>query len=146
MALEFTRLSDVALVEEATDTANVLIEEGGEIKRVPKTEVGGGDGGEYDVVIKGWYGTISGTSFTGFHDVTLVGEFPEETLSSMLINKTRAGEIIKGKVIVMDENMENILSVCPVNNVCIVNDVNVEIWFLYKGSSLTIYVEGDLIS
>lgn len=39
--MEFTRLSDVTLVEETIDTANVLIEENGEIKRVPKTEVGG---------------------------------------------------------------------------------------------------------
>lgn len=51
MALDFTRLSDVTLVEEATETANVLIEEGGEIKRVPKTEVGGGKS-EYDAVIR----------------------------------------------------------------------------------------------
>lgn len=51
MALEFTRLSDVELVVEATETANVLIEEGGEIKRVPKTEVGGGKS-EWDAVIK----------------------------------------------------------------------------------------------
>lgn len=39
--MEFKKLSDVTLVEEAVDTANVLIEENGEIKRVPKTEVGG---------------------------------------------------------------------------------------------------------
>lgn len=50
MALDFTRLSDVTLVEEATETANVLIEESGEIKKVPKTEVGGG--GKADMVIK----------------------------------------------------------------------------------------------
>lgn len=39
--MEFKRLGDVTLVEEAMDIANVLIEEDGEIKRVPKTEVGG---------------------------------------------------------------------------------------------------------
>ena len=39
--MEFKRLGEVTLVEESMDTANVLIEENGEIKRVPKTEVGG---------------------------------------------------------------------------------------------------------
>lgn len=39
--MEFRRLSDVSLIEEASDVANVLIEENGEIKRVPKTQVGG---------------------------------------------------------------------------------------------------------
>ena len=43
--MEFTRLADVTAVEEATDVANVLIEEGGEIKRVPKTAVGGASAG-----------------------------------------------------------------------------------------------------
>lgn len=39
--MEFRRLSDVSLIEEASDIANVLVEENGEIKRVPKTQVGG---------------------------------------------------------------------------------------------------------
>lgn len=38
----FTRLSDVELVENASENATVLIEDGKEIKRVPKSEVGGG--------------------------------------------------------------------------------------------------------
>lgn len=41
--MEFTRLSDV-LVGTATDTTNVLVEIDGEIKRVPKDEVGGSKG------------------------------------------------------------------------------------------------------
>lgn len=39
--MEFKRLAEVTAAEEAGDAANVLIEEGGEIKRVPKTAVGG---------------------------------------------------------------------------------------------------------
>lgn len=50
MAVEFKKLAGVDTVETATDAANVLIEEGGTIKRVPKTEVGG-SGGEPEVVI-----------------------------------------------------------------------------------------------
>ena len=42
--MEFTRLADVEVVETATDIDKVLIEQNGEIKRVPKTEVGGAGG------------------------------------------------------------------------------------------------------
>ncbi len=41
MVYEFERLSEVELIETASDEANVLVEENGEIKRVAKTEVGG---------------------------------------------------------------------------------------------------------
>lgn len=39
---EFKRLSDVEVVAEPTDSANVLIEENGVIKKTPKDEIGGG--------------------------------------------------------------------------------------------------------
>ena len=42
--MEFTRLADVEVVETANDIDKVLIEQNGEIKRVPKTEVGGSGG------------------------------------------------------------------------------------------------------
>ena len=45
MATEFKKLSEVTALEEATETAHVLIEENGEIYRVPKTAVGGGNVG-----------------------------------------------------------------------------------------------------
>lgn len=51
MTVEFKKLAGIDTVETATDAANVLIEEGGTIKRVPKTEVGGSGGGEPEVVI-----------------------------------------------------------------------------------------------
>ena len=44
MAIEFKKLSEVATLEEAAETAYVLIEEDGEIYRVPKTTVGGSQG------------------------------------------------------------------------------------------------------
>ena len=50
--MEFTKLSEVEVVETATDNDKVLIEQNGEIKRVPKTEVGGGAGGNM-LVIRG---------------------------------------------------------------------------------------------
>lgn len=38
---DFKKLSEVDLVEEVSNTANVLIEEGGQIKRASKTKIGG---------------------------------------------------------------------------------------------------------
>jgi hypothetical protein len=53
MSYEFKRLSDVEVVETPTDTANVLIEEDGVIKKAPKTAVGGAGGNEeWDAVIE----------------------------------------------------------------------------------------------
>ena len=42
MSYEFKKLSDVDVVAEPTESANVLIEENGVIKKAPKTAVGGG--------------------------------------------------------------------------------------------------------
>ena len=41
MSYEFKKLSDVDVVAEPTESANVLIEENGVIKKAPKTAVGG---------------------------------------------------------------------------------------------------------
>ena len=41
MARDFQKLSEVTRIEEVSDTASVLVEENGEIYRVPKTAVGG---------------------------------------------------------------------------------------------------------
>lgn len=49
--MEFKRLSDVEVVAEPTESANVLIEEDGVIKKAPKTAVGGASGVEPDMVI-----------------------------------------------------------------------------------------------
>ena len=42
--MEFKRLSDVEVVAEPAESANVLIEEDGVIKKAPKTAVGGAGG------------------------------------------------------------------------------------------------------
>lgn len=49
--MEFKRLSDVEVVAEPIESANVLIEENGVIKKAPKTVVGGGGGETPDLVI-----------------------------------------------------------------------------------------------
>lgn len=50
MSYNFKSIADVEVVEKPTDTANVLIEEDGVIKKAPKTAVGGGVGGYHIVV------------------------------------------------------------------------------------------------
>lgn len=50
MATEFKKLSEVAVLEEAAETAYVLMEENGEIYRVPKTAVSGAGGARGMVV------------------------------------------------------------------------------------------------
>lgn len=42
--MEFTKLSEVPVAEQVNDTDNVLIEQGGEIKRAAKDQVGGAGG------------------------------------------------------------------------------------------------------
>lgn len=51
MAYNFKSIADVEVVAEPTESANVLIEEDGVIKKAPKTAVGGA-GGEADLVIR----------------------------------------------------------------------------------------------
>lgn len=56
MSYDFKKLSDVDVVDSPSDTANVLIEEGGVIKKAPKTAIGGVGGDEYDMVIHAMLG------------------------------------------------------------------------------------------
>lgn len=85
--MEFTKLSDVEVVEKPIDSANVLIEENGVIKKAPKTAVGGA-GGEADLVIKvdnfgydfdnsgNFAITIESGSLESVADVLAIGEAP----------------------------------------------------------------------
>ena len=62
--MEFKRLADVEVVETATDTDKVLIEQNGEIKRVPKTEVGGGGGGNMLIITSNEDGSVCTANMT----------------------------------------------------------------------------------
>ena len=68
MAYEFKKLSDVEVVAEPTESANVLIEEDGVIKKAPKTTIGGNTG--WDAVICQQYenGQESFSFVTGSYD------------------------------------------------------------------------------
>lgn len=52
MAKDFVKLSEVAVKEEVSENATVLVEENGEIYRAPKTSVGGGAGGIKTAIIR----------------------------------------------------------------------------------------------
>lgn len=55
--MAYKKLSEAALVENISDVANVLIEENDEIKRVPKSELGG-VGNAVDVMVDNDYNII----------------------------------------------------------------------------------------
>ena len=92
---EFKKLSDVTLVEEPLETANVLIEEDGVIKRAPKSAVGGAGGGaaeEYDMVI-----TIPYTPYdccNGYADIdSVIVEGTVETILAAIREDSRMPKI-----------------------------------------------------
>ena len=64
---EFKKLSEVDLLETSSDNTTVLVEDGGEIKRVPKKEVGGAGG--YVVTLT--QDSIMETSLSGNYPVAM---------------------------------------------------------------------------
>jgi hypothetical protein len=76
MATEFKKLSEVTLLDTAADNTTVLVEDGGEIKRVPKKEVGGAGG--YVIKLKNSYLNDAGEyqmdeSYDELYDVLMAG-------------------------------------------------------------------------
>lgn len=55
MAKDFVKLSEVAIKEEVSENATVLVEENGEIYRAPKTQVGGAGGIKTAIIRDGFY-------------------------------------------------------------------------------------------
>lgn len=55
MAKDFVKLSEVAVREEVSENATVLVEENGEIYRAPKTQVGGAGGVKTAIVRDSYY-------------------------------------------------------------------------------------------
>ena len=104
MATEFKKLSEVTTLEEAAETAHVLIEENGEIYRVPKTAVGGAGGGIKTAIIRdsGYSNAIAGVS-------TMASAAPEVTYEC--INMT------------FEEAYETMAKGEPLNVVCMLTDM-----------------------
>lgn len=95
--MEFKRLSDVEVVAEPTESANVLIEEDGVIKKAPKTAVGGNS--KWDAVIEYVYtdddnyvNLVSGDCMTVGNKIMNDGEAP----NIMIRSQTQYGDIAYG--------------------------------------------------
>lgn len=102
--MEFKRLSDVEVVAEPAESANVLIEEDGVIKKAPKTAVGGSST-EWDAVIE-FYNTddddhitlISGDYNTVYNKIMVDGEVP----NIMIRMVTEYGDIAYNNVMAVN--------------------------------------------
>jgi hypothetical protein len=89
---EFKKLSEVDVLETASDNATVLIEEGGDIKRVPKKEVGGAGGyiATFTVadmetpVVDGWNGPVLSENYDELYDVLCAGGSAWIDVSAMM--------------------------------------------------------------
>lgn len=68
--VEFKKLSEVDKVETASENASVLIEDGGEIKRAPKSEVGGRGGSVAVITTSAYDDYIAGVSRTASLAIT----------------------------------------------------------------------------
>lgn len=97
--MEFKRLSDVEVVAEPTESANVLIEENGVIKKAPNAAVGGG----YDAVID--LGVFSTYDLTDLTDGTIPAG-----IVKMIEAKIAAGEMPKLKGIITFSYYDSLLS------------------------------------
>ena len=103
MAYEFKKLSDVEVVAEPTESANVLIEEDGVIKKAPKTAVGGagGAGGYIWTLAEGDY-TVDKDSLT----ITVTANYDEvlkvlDEGGSVYVNMPNSnGVYVKSNVVV----------------------------------------------
>lgn len=85
---EFKKLSEVEQIETASDNATVLIEEGGEIKRVPKKEVGGAGiataiikDSNYDNAIAGMQQPRAAMAETAYECINMTFEEAYQTMS-----------------------------------------------------------------
>lgn len=103
MAYEFRKLGEVDAVETATDEANVLIEEEGSVKRVPKSEVGfklpeGGTAGQ--VLAK----TEEGEEWTN------LPEAPEVAQADWSVNDESDPAYVRGRTHWCERNTEVVLT------------------------------------
>jgi hypothetical protein len=88
--MEFKRLSDVEVVAEPAESANVLIEEDGIIKKAPKTAVGGGNT-EWDAifeVVEGHSGYFESTELVSGSYQDLANKLNNDTFPNVLIKFT----------------------------------------------------------
>ena len=89
---EFKKLSEVEQVETASDNATVLIEEGGEIKRVAKSEVGGTGGYTMALTNDNYDGTYCYENYDEMYDILVAGGSAWVDLTAVFNNPYDAAE------------------------------------------------------
>ena len=157
MSLEFTKLSEVAVAESISENASVLVEDGGEVKRVAKSKVCGGGGASSwnDLTDKPFYDLPTGGN-TLFWDGNMEGLeelYPEsgmyricdsaptyEELQNGFSGVIRCGDYLQQSnpqtsiIIEHDESTGMaIVSLGFIGLYCIPNDVEVEGTVVKKG-------------
>lgn len=115
MAYEFKRLSDVDFVENATDVANILIEDQGVIKRVPKATIGGNNNNSIVVTIPYQTSKPEAPQTVDSSDI-ISGATCNKTYSEVL-QMLASDEIEYGVIRVVDSNYHALVDICPIINV-----------------------------
>lgn len=137
--MEFTRLADVEVVETANDTDKVLIEQNGEIKRVPKTEVGGSGADNilvFDLVTDINLGSISGSTNMSIDDA--ISAITNRKLISVVLYVDVQGTTVFDTPFCMDYSTH-------AGAACIVvTTKNGEISFTWTADGFTVVELGDI--
>lgn len=137
MAYNFKSIADVEVVAEPAESANVLIEENGEIKKAPKTAVGGANE-KYDAIINYEYRD----SDDGAYINLVSGDYKN------IRSKIESGEmpnILTRKVQIIDADNCTYISTSKAEEVmlCIYEDseyIYIETW----SNSFSLYSDGTI--
>ena len=117
---EFKKLSEVELLETASDNATVLVEEGGEIKRVAKSEVGGAGGYLMPITADNFDGTYCTENYDEMYDILMAGGNAWLDLSAMYATNVSTfvsagpsfSTITDGKVLIINWALTDLGLVC----------------------------------
>jgi hypothetical protein len=110
MSYNFKSIADVEVVAEPTESANVLIEENGVIKKAPKTAVGGGST-EWDAIIKFTHDpdnerdvcTLESGSYNSIVTKFANGEIVSAMLNMYTISGEDAGMCIQARSVTVED-------------------------------------------
>ena len=114
MAYEFTKLSDVEVAEQPSNVANILIEDNGDIKKVPVSSIGGnnsssnqtGSGVEVINFTVGYYGNLEELDLVNyafdnnmtFHIIYKARDTEDDELSRIHVECPRVAEHAPGGI------------------------------------------------
>lgn len=142
---EFKKLSEVEQIETASDNATVLIEEGGDIKRVPKSAVGGAGGYVFQLKRAYWDNDAGlyhcDDNYDELYDVLTAG-------GSVWIDYTDADEagggaapsVYASRTTVWDAtNYGAAQSLVTIWNITDVGLAILDIWGMMRGYEFTVY-------